>query len=358
MAMRKIAPFYFLSLLFLLVLIFYSEQVNVSAQRLSDPRVNVHIVTDEADAVLSILAKKENGQEIEDTDWQRVLTSEGYIRLQKRERSMQRRFEDADFKTFVLSDNLVKNRHALADTLSRWKETDVEKIAERPLAYLPKNAFIKAKIYPVIKPRENSFVFDIPNDPAIFLYLAPNKSKEIFENEFAHELHHIGYGTACPMQRTAVKLKELSPAMQEVMKWLGAFGEGFAMLAAAGGVDVHPHEFSLPADRARWDKDVANFNNDLKTVEKFLLDLATGKLDEKSETNTARSFYGVQGAWYTVGWQMAVVIEKTFGRAKLVECMCDERKLASTYNRGVKKYNRRDHRQLASWSKDFIDKFR
>lgn len=271
---------------------------------------------------------------------------------------MQRLFEDADFKTFVLSENLVKRRQALAETLAKWKETNVNQIATRPLAYLPKNASIKAKIYPVIKPRENSFVFDIPDDPAIFLYLAPNKSKEIFENEFAHELHHIGYGTACPTQQTADENKKLSPDMQKVMKWLGAFGEGFAMLAAAGSADVHPHEFSLPEDRARWDKDVANFNSDLETVEKFFIDLAKGQLDEKSEINTARSFYGVQGPWYTVGWQMAVVIEKTFGRAKLIECMCDERKLLPTYNRAVKKYNRRNSKQLAPWSKELVNKFR
>lgn len=270
---------------------------------------------------------------------------------------MQRLFEDADFKTFVLSENLVKRRQALAETLAKWKETNVNQIATRPLAYLPKNASIKAKIYPVIKPRENSFVFDIPDDPAIFLYLAPNKSKEIFENEFAHELHHIGYGTACPTQQTADENKKLSPDMQKVMKWLGAFGEGFAMLAA-GSADVHPHEFSLPEDRARWDKDVANFNSDLETVEKFFIDLAKGQLDEKSEINTARSFYGVQGPWYTVGWQMAVVIEKTFGRAKLIECICDERKLLPTYNRAVKKYNRRNSKQLAPWSKELVNKFR
>ncbi len=35
------------------------------------------------------------------------------------------------------------------------------------------------------------------------------------------------------------------------MKWMGAFGEGFAMLAAAGSADVHSHEISLPEGKAR-----------------------------------------------------------------------------------------------------------
>lgn len=62
------------------------------------------------------------------------------------------------------------------------------------------------------------------------------------------------------------------------------------------------------------------------------------------------SFFGVQGPWYTVGWRMAVLIEKTYGRAKLIECMCDQRLLLPTYNRAAAKYNRRSSKPLALWS--------
>lgn len=345
------------SFLFLMLLFFFGGEP-IAAQGLSGSRVNVQIITDEADAVLKILAKKENSQEVTEADWQKVFQSEGYLRLKARELSLQIPFEDAGFKKFVLSDDLAKRRQALAETLIRWKETDVNKIAERPLAYLPKTAQIRAKIYPVIKPRDNSFVFDLPNNPAIFLYLDPSKSKEIFENEFAHELHHIGFGTACPTQTAKPGIKKLTLHSQKILKWTGAFGEGFAMLAAAGGADVHPHIASSAADKARWDKDVANFNNDLKIVEKFFLDLAAGKISDKDEITTAYSFFGIQGPWYTVGWQMAVTIEKSLGRAKLIEVMCDQRKLFPTFNKALKKYNRREQKQLASWSKELIDQIK
>lgn len=320
-------------------------------------RVDVRIVTDQAEAVLAILNKKHAGAEITGADWQKVFSSEGYIRLQKRERSMSRSFEDADFKTFVLSSDLVAKRQALADTLARWKEIDPSRPAGLALAYLPQNALIRAKIYPVIKPRENSFVFDIPADPAIFLYLDPAVSREKFENTLAHELHHIGFGTGCPAPGVAAKIKTYPADIQKVLKWVGAFGEGFAMLAAAGGPDVHPHSVGSTEDRARWDRDVADFNNNLKTVEKFFLDLADGKLSETQENETARSFYGVQGPWYTVGWRMAVVIEKTYGRKKLIESMCDQRMLFATFNKAVKKYNRRNKADLASWSEKLTGKF-
>ena len=336
------------------VLLILSFPLQVTAQSPPSSRVNVKIVTDEADAVLNILQKKESGHPITDADWQKVFKSEGYVRLKQREHSLKRSFEDEDFKTFVLSDDLGKRRRALADTLAKWKATDVEQIALRPLAYLPATAQIRATIYPVIKPRDNSFVFDLAGNPAIFLYLNPTKNQAVFENEFAHELHHIGYGTACPSATTRADLTRFSPNSRKVLKWVGAFGEGFAMLAAAGGADNHPHASSSDEDKTRWNRDVSNFNNDLRTVETFFLEALDGKLNEDEETKAGYSFFGIQGPWYTVGWQMAVVIAKTYGREALIESFCDPGKLLPTYNKAVKKYNRKERKQLASWSNQLL----
>lgn len=105
------------------------------------------------------------------------------------------------------------------------------------------------------------------------------------------------------------------------------------MLAAAGGPDVHPHAVSPPEDRARWDRDVANFARDLVRLDEFFLDIVDGSLATPDTIRqVAMSFMGVQGPWYTVGWKMAVLIEKHFGRATLISCMLDPRMLLSTYN--------------------------
>ena len=313
--------------------------------------VDVRLVTDEADAVLAMLAKRKANQPITDGDWQRVFQSEGYVRLKQRELSMRRSFEDADFKAFVLSDQLLARADALMETLARWKRADTTRAASLALAYLPRDASIRAKIYPVIKPRENSFVFDVKENPAIFLYLDPAVSREKFENTLAHELHHIGYGTACPRKDVANAMEKLPKNEQTLLTWIGGFGEGFAMLAAAGGPDVHPHAVSDAKERARWDKDMANFNEDLKKVDAFFNEILEGKLTEDQTREKGFSFFGIQGPWYTVGWRMAVLIEKTYGRARLIECMCDQRLLLSTYNRAATKYNRRSRAPLALWSK-------
>jgi len=325
-----------------------------AAESSTRQRVKVKVVSDEADAVLSILTKRKANQPILDSDWQRLFASEGYIRLKKREIAMRRSFADEDFRTFVLSDALAARAAALAETLTRWKAANAVRSAKLALAYLPQQARIQAKIYPVIKPRENSFVFELQTDPAIFLFIDPTMSKEKFENYLAHELHHVGYGTACPTKRTSDEIALLPQNVQTVVKYLGAFGEGFAMLAAAGGPDVHPHAVGNAADRARWDSDVANFDNDLRQVEKFFLDVLANRLSEAQIEEAVATFFGEQGAWYTVGWKMCVLIEKTFGRRILIETMCDQRKLLFTYNLAATRFNRKAGKPLALWSPSLI----
>jgi len=300
--------------------------------------LDVRFLTDEAEAVLAILGKRAKSAAVTAEDWRRLFSSEGYIRLAQRETSMKRPFTEEDFKAFVFSEDLLKRSGALAETLAAWTRSTPDAAARRALAYLPAGARIRAKIYPVIKPRENSFVFDVKTDPAIFLYLDPKVTPAQLENTVAHELHHIGYGTVCPPPVAASEIERLPPGARSAAQWMGAFGEGLAMLAAAGGTAIHPHATSPAADRERWDRDVARFPNDLREVERFFLDLIAGRLDEEAENKRGFSFYGeTQGPWYTVGWKMAATVEETWGRERLITDACDPRKLLASYNEAARK---------------------
>lgn len=312
-------------------------------------KVNVMIVTDEAEAVLKVLESARPDSPIGEKEAAAVFRTEGYKRLKEREHSLGRSFEDDDFRKFLSSPELIDSRGALERTLREWLRADVNAIAESVLEYLPPSASIRAKIYPVIKPAKNSFVFDLSGDPAIFLYLDPDLSRAKFENTLAHELHHIGFGTACPPAEAGASIKALPEPERKVLRWAGAFGEGFAMLAAAGGPEVHPHSVSSKEDRERWDGDVANFETDKLKVERFFLNLLDGKLDESKEIETARSFYGIQGPWYTVGWKMGAVIEEELGREKLIDCFCDGRRLFSAFNEAAAKKKERTGEVLPLW---------
>jgi len=340
---------------FTLVLLFFLSSASMAAKPKN--RLNVRIVTDEAEAVMNVLAKRSEGKTITEDDWERVFESEGYVRLKKRELSMSRPFEDAAFREFVMSDDLLKRRDTLAETLSRWKSIDPASAGNRALAYLPRDASLAAKIYPVIKPRENSFVFEVKTDPAIFLYLDPAVDADKFENTLAHELHHIGFGGGCPAPDVKAKREKLPEGVRDALKWTGAFGEGLAMLAAAGAPNIHPHVVSDAKERAEWDASMLNFEADLKKVETFLLDVSEGRLKGDEQNKAGFEFFGVQGPWYTVGWKMASVIETVYGREHLVESFCDESRLLKTYNSAAKKYERKNEVKLPRWSKHLLDRF-
>ncbi len=329
------------------------------AQSAAAPALDVRLVTDEADAVLSILAKKKSNEPISAKDWERLFSSEGYVRLKKREAELKRTFTDDEFRTFVLSDELAGRAQVLQETLARWSHADLSGAASRALAYLPEGARIRAKIYPVIKPRTNSFVFETKTDPAIFLYIDPAITAAKFENTLAHELHHIGDSSSCLPRLTSEEFNRLPEKTRTILEWVGAFGEGIAMLAAAGGPDVHPHEVSSPEERAQWNSVVANFNGDLRKVERFFLDIAEGKLvSEEGIREQGFSFFGIQGPWYTVGWKMAVTVEKVSGRPALISCLCDPADFLFSYNRAAADQNRSASTPLALWSPALLEPIR
>ena len=350
----RIVPGAFISIALILLGSLFGS---ASFPRQTASHLDIRLVTDEADAVLSILQKLKTGETPAGEDWESLFSTEGYIRLKKREAGVKRAFEDADFKHFVESPALLTKADSLAETLARWKRVDMKAAADRALAYLPAGTAIRAKVYPVIKPKPNSFVFELETDPAIFLYLNPEINAAQFENTVAHELHHIGYAAACLPGYETEAFKSVPKEVRSVLEWIGAFGEGFAMLAAAGGPDIHPHAVSPAADRQRWDKDMANFNADLKKVETFFLDVLNGRLkDEEKIREVAFSFMGIQGPWYTVGWKMATVIEKTFGRPRLIDCLCDPAGFLLAYNEAAARHNASTGESLALWSPELIDR--
>lgn len=313
------------------------------------PAVDVRFVTDEAEAVLSILHQREAGRTPTESDWNRLFASEGYRALARRETSFGRPFSDERFRAFVLSDTLLARLPRLEATFDTWKHIDVSGAAKRALTYLPAGTPLRSTLFLEIKPQGNSFVFDIDGRRAIFLYVDPSKTGPQTENTMAHELHHVGITAACadtgPVRDSAV---------WRVDQWLTAFGEGYAMLAAAGGPDVDPHALDDSATRARWDHDVGNFNADLARVQSFFFDILDHRIPTDSIPAHGMSFFGVQGPWYTVGWRMAVTVEKTYGRPRLIAEMCHPTQFLATYDEAVRDAHRTS--ELAVWSDSLLTK--
>jgi len=334
--------------------------LSLSLPRSASDRIQLTLDTSEADQVLAILALRSQGKPVPDSEWQKLFATGPYERLKQREKAIgelfhspDRAFTDDDFKHFVLSDNLLPLAAVLSSTLDRWKKADLREDGSRALTYLPADAILHAKVYPVIKPQINSFVWELSSDPTIFLYLDPEVSREKFENTVTHELHHIGLGSVGPIYDK--KLDAMPEPAHTVADWIGAFGEGFAMLAAAGGPDVDPHAASSPKERARWEHDLGEFSDNLRVVNQFFLDILNAMFaSHDAMEEKGGSFFGIQGPWYTVGYKMSVIVEKRFGRQTLIGTMLDPRCLLVLYNRAATEQNAADKTSLPLWSEEIL----
>ena len=300
-------------------------------------RIEIRTDFTEPDAVLAILAKRAGSQPVTDADWQALFSTEPYQRLKNREATIHAPFTDDEFKAFVLSDALLRDRDALSRTVALWKKIDLRAPAARILKYLPAESSIHAKVFPVIKPARNSFVFEVDSDPAIFLYVNPQVSAASFENTVAHEMHHIGLSSVD--KEYEQKLAALPPAAKSVATWMGAFGEGEAMLAAAGELTIDPVATASQEIKDNWARGAENFDADLAKVNQFFLDVLNGKLQGDAINEKGSEFFGLQGPWYTVGYRMAQVVEAQFGRPALIECMRDRRLLLVRYNAAAERLN-------------------
>lgn len=309
----------------------------------------VHVDAAEAQAALMILDKENRGETVGQEDWSRLFATTGYRRLKTREAAIGRPFTDESFQAFL---EAPETRAAAADlrrTLQDWTARPATASAKRALAYLPPGTDLKATVFPMVKPKHNSFVFDLKTDPAIFLYLDPKVPPAKFENTVAHELHHIGLGGAC----STTPRPGASPGATKLAEWTGGFGEGLAMLAAAGGPDIHPHAVSEPKERAEWDANAARFETQFQEQNTFFLAVLEGTAGPPADIDAKMmSYFGVQGPWYTVGWRMAVEIERALGRPRLVQAFCGGSVL-SAYNDAATLANARGG-QLPLWNERLV----
>jgi hypothetical protein len=262
-----------------------------------------------------------------------------------------RAFTDSTFTAFLMSDTLLRRAPLLDRALPPLEHLDVSAAAGRALKYLPAATAIRSRLYLEIKPWTNSFVFTGRDSArSIFLYVDPRRSPAQLENTIAHELHHIGLSSACPEPA----LTHATAAQGMLLRVLGAFGEGQAMLASAGSPCVHPHATDDDTVQARWDRDVAHAPADVAELSRFFASVLDGRVTSAdSVEKQALTYFGVQGPWYTVGWLMASTIESELGRDVLVGSLCEPTRLIALYNDAARRANAHG-RALPIWNQELV----
>ena len=312
------------------------------------PVTDVVIIRDALDATTGILGYRAVGRDVPEHLWDALFSTQGYQRLKDRELAMQRPFTDSAFRAFLLSDTLLARLPELLPAVRLWSEINLGSAAAKAAAYLPAGTPIRANLYPLIKPRGNSFVHRGPDGVmGIFIYVDPTMPPSELRTTLAHELHHIGYAAACPDTTDPT----FTPVEQSLRRMLGAFAEGLAMLAAAGGPDVDPNAMSRKSMRDTWARNMSQVAGHFAAIDSLIQDVATGRVTSPDSVMAkAVTFYGDQGPWYTVGWVMGSTIERASGRDRLITILCRPAALIREYQGIVEK------RQDASprWSRNSL----
>jgi hypothetical protein len=314
-------------------------------------RVDLKLDSTQAEAVLAILDKRALHEHVTDADWQKLFSTTPYRRLKQWQTFLHQSFTDEEFMKFVAT--VDAHREELRRTLRQWQSSDLRATAQRALAYLPPQASIHANVYPVIKSEPNSFAFEPYTAPAIFIYLDPQKTPAQFENTFAHEAHHIGLASVEAAYEESIK--SLPANARQAAHWMGAFREGMAVLAAAGSPDVHPLTDFPERYRLLWDLQAKRFALNLDELNQFFLDTVHGDLLDDAVLHAGRVFFGYgDGPWYTVGYRMAVTIEREFGRAALVATFVDPRRFVARYNEAAVSENAKNGGHLPLFSAEIL----
>ncbi len=347
---RMRAPVHFLVLALILKAGFCVSAQNPTA---ASARVQLTLDASEAEQALVILQKEKARQPVTDADWKKLFATVPYQWLQAREAGMHREFTDEDFRRFLQAPETQARTAEWTQTRSGMERANMMGIGEHVLAWLPEGADIRARVFPMIKPKTNSFVWrNAQGDPAIFIYMEKQTQAQ-FETIVAHECHHIGLFSLDAEQK---KILASAPEnVKQAAEWMGAFGEGEAVLAAAGSTDLRPHWEDDALARARWDSDMMHFNQDLATLTQFFDDVLDGKLTGDAIQEKASTFYGYQGPWYTVGYEMAALVEKRFGRKVFTDCLLDPRLLLVRYNEVATEANK-NGAALALWPESLLER--
>ncbi|OGT59504.1 MAG: hypothetical protein A3E01_01610 [Gammaproteobacteria bacterium RIFCSPHIGHO2_12_FULL_63_22] len=320
----------------------------------------LHLKVDDgqAQAVLALADASMRGGHIGADDWQRLETSPAYLRWTERQRGIGYPVDKAAFRNFVQSADLRDQLEPLRAKVGEWSALDPSTAGAMAAAYLPAGARLRATVYPLIKASKNTFVYDLHGDPAIFFSIDTSETAFAFTNTLAHELHHVGVAAACAGDEEVTTRGR----SETVLKWLSAFSEGRAMLAAAGGPDSHPHVTSSADAIGQWERDLKKASGDAPGLEAFFTALMDDSLAEDAATRQGMTFINdkerPQGPFYTVGWLMAATVEQEFGRDRLVASTCAPERLLLDYDDALRQREVRgiDVTGLPRWTETFLSR--
>jgi len=329
-----------------------------------EPTVDVRIDVSQAQSTLALFETRMRAGSISPDVWSEIFESEGFRRVVERERGMEARFglersfSEESFRTWAESEEALENLAGRRRTLDQWATIDVSAAGAKAMRYLPASVELTATVYPIVREQSNSFVWDLPADPAIFMWVGPDVDREELEMTLVHELHHVGLAGVCTESADS-----LPAEVRQARDWLSGFAEGLAVLAAAGGPDQPTHAADQRELSDAWAVRLDSLESDMGRIESFLIDIAEGRISGEEASSIGMSFISApdipQGAFYSLGWFMGATVERSLGRDAVIAGTCDHGRLMTDYQRAAATLNRnRPERPLPLWNNSTLKALR
>ena len=237
-----------------------------------------------------------------------------------------------NIKRYITSAEFKAQTAAFQFSLREWRNAHHQLIEHRLDEYLPPEGQLPLTVVAVLAPGFTHAEFDTNSaSPQVFVPLLPS---------MLHMQVETYVGEQAYLLASAITIKSLRPhydrmtgSVRLAVEYITEFRRGIALLAGIGGPGLHVCATCPRAERQQWDNDFVAFSADLRTLDKLLLATALAETDLEGQRSQLDSVGVVP--WQVVGYRMAVMIERHYGRKVVPNLLRDPRMLLELYNRAA-----------------------
>jgi hypothetical protein len=233
-----------------------------------------------------------------------------------------------NIQRYVTSAEFSAQTSAFQSSLREWHTASRQQIEHRLGEYLPPEGQLSLTVVVVLAPGFTDAEFDtISNAPRVLVPLLPYMPHMRVETYADEQVYLLA--SAITTKSLQLHYDQMTDSVRLAVEYITEFRRGIALLAGAGGPGLHICSTCPRAERQQWDNDLVAFSTDLQALDKLLL--ATALTADIEGQRSQLDSVGVV-PWQVVGYRMADIIERHYGRKVVPNLLRNPRMLLELYN--------------------------
>jgi hypothetical protein len=313
--------------------------------------LQVHIDLSEAEAMLSAAKASRDNNQIGNAQLESILRTSAAKHL-----SGTHTLTADSIKRYAADTEISTQIDELQFSLREWRIASLQQIEHRVGQYLPSEGQISLTVIVVLAPGFTVAEFDTASiPPRVFVPLLPSMFHMRIETYVGEQVYLLA--SAIPAKALHPHYDQMTDSVRLAVGYTTEFRRGIALLAGDGSIGLHICATCPLAERQQWDNNLAEFSKDLLVLDKLLLTTALAESDIEGQRLKLDAIDAVQ--WQVVGYRMAVMIERHYGRKVVPNLVRDPRMLLELYNLAAAEDNANglSDQPLPLWSHELIRLF-